>query len=48
VVDDAGAILPPGAPGHLQARVAGKPGWRETGYRASIDRDGFVQIIEDQ
>jgi 1-acyl-sn-glycerol-3-phosphate acyltransferase len=46
VVDDAGAILPADAPGCLLARVAGQPGWLETGYRASIDRDGFVRLTD--
>ena len=46
VVDDAGAVLPADSPGRLQARVAGQAGWRETGYRASIDRDGFVRLMD--
>ncbi len=48
VVDDAGTILTAGAYGRLLARVAGQPGWFETGYRASIDRDGFVCETDDQ
>ena len=48
VVDDTGAILPAGALGRLLARVAGQPGWTETGYRASIDREGFVCETDDQ
>ena len=47
VVDESSTFLPAGAPGRLQARVSGQPGWVDTGYRASIDRDGFVKMVED-
>jgi acyl-[acyl-carrier-protein]-phospholipid O-acyltransferase/long-chain-fatty-acid--[acyl-carrier-protein] ligase len=45
VVDDAGVALPPDAPGRLLALVAGKSGWADTGCVGSIDRDGFVRIV---
>ena len=45
VVDDSGSPLPADSPGRLLARVAGKGGWTDTGWTASIDRDGFVRII---
>jgi hypothetical protein len=44
-VNDAGDNLPPETPGRLLARVAGRD-WTDTGYRASLDRDGFVRILE--
>jgi hypothetical protein len=47
VIDDSGAILPPDSPGRLLALVTRHPDWADTGYRASIDRDGFVRIMED-
>jgi 1-acyl-sn-glycerol-3-phosphate acyltransferase len=46
VVDDNGTVLPPNVPGSLLARVAGQPGWLETGCLASIDPDGFVRLVE--
>lgn len=42
VVDDAGALLPPDAEGRLEALVAGRDNWADTGWKARIDRDGFV------
>ncbi len=45
VVNAAGDNLPPETPGRLLARVAGR-GWTDTSYRASLDRDGFVRILE--
>jgi len=45
VVNDAGDTLPPETPGRLLARVPGRD-WTDTGYRASLDRDGFVRILE--
>jgi 1-acyl-sn-glycerol-3-phosphate acyltransferase len=45
VVNDGGDILPPGTPGRLLARVPGRD-WTDTGYRASLDRDGFVRIAK--
>ncbi len=44
VVDDPDRPLPEDAPGRLQARVAGRPGWAETGLRARLDRDGFLTL----
>jgi hypothetical protein len=44
VRDERGAVLPPGAPGELWAKVAGRNGWQFTGHRASIDRDGFIWL----
>jgi len=43
-VDDAGIALPPESEGRLEARIAGRPGWTETGARGSLDRDGFVKL----
>lgn len=45
VVDHLGTALPPDSPGRLLALVAGKGSWTDTGWTASIDRDGFVRII---
>jgi 1-acyl-sn-glycerol-3-phosphate acyltransferase len=45
-VDEAGRVLPPDVPGRLQARVVGRDGWVETGLRASLDREGFVTLVE--
>jgi hypothetical protein len=45
VVDDSGAALPPDTPGRLLASVAGKGGWADTGWVGSIDRDGFVGLV---
>jgi len=42
VVDATGKALGPDDAGRLEARVAGRPGWVETGLRARLDRDGFV------
>jgi hypothetical protein len=45
VVDDARTPLPPDTEGTLQALVANRPTeWVDTGYRAKIDRDGFVTL----
>ncbi|QEH32681.1 2-acyl-glycerophospho-ethanolamine acyltransferase [Aquisphaera giovannonii] len=43
-VDDSGAAVDPGVSGRLEARVAGRPGWRATGWEGSVDADGFVRI----
>ncbi len=45
VVDDSGAWLSPDTPGRLLARVAGKGGWSDTGWTASIASDGFVRVM---
>jgi len=45
VVSEAGDTLPPETPGRLLARVPGRD-WTDTSYRASLDRDGFVRILE--
>ncbi len=45
VVNDQGDSLPADALGRLLARVPGRD-WTDTGYRASLDRDGFVRITE--
>jgi 1-acyl-sn-glycerol-3-phosphate acyltransferase len=44
VVDEQGGVLGESVSGRLQARVAGRSGWHDTGWRGSIDRDGFVRI----
>jgi hypothetical protein len=44
-VDEAGKILPAQTEGRLEALVAGRSGWVDTGYRGQIDRDGFVTIL---
>jgi acyl-[acyl-carrier-protein]-phospholipid O-acyltransferase/long-chain-fatty-acid--[acyl-carrier-protein] ligase len=46
VVDGSGEILPPDAPGRLFTLVAGHDGWTDAGWIASIDRDGFVRIVD--
>lgn len=43
-VDESGAEVPFGSSGKLQARVAGKKGWLETGLTGKIDSDGFVWL----
>jgi 1-acyl-sn-glycerol-3-phosphate acyltransferase len=43
-VDDSGAPLPATASGRLQALVAGRGGWLDTGRRGSLDPDGFVRL----
>lgn len=43
-VDDAGHPLDPKIEGHLQALVAGRAGWQDTGRRGSLDPDGFVRL----
>ncbi len=45
VVDSEGGILPAEIQGRLQALRAGQAKWEETGLQASIDRDGFVRIV---
>ena len=47
VVDDKGAVLPADVPGHLQVKIAGHPGWQETRYRASLDRDAFIRLVSE-
>ena len=44
IVDDSNAVLPPDAQGRLEARVAGREGWIDAGYRGSMDREGFVKL----
>ena len=44
VVDDDGRALPPDTEGRLEALLAGRPGWTDTGLRGQLDRDGFVRI----
>lgn len=44
IVDDEGRALPEETPGRLQARVAGRPGWSDTGLRGRLDRDGFLSL----
>ena len=44
-VDESGQSLSEEAAGRLQARVAGRPGWAETGLLGRLDRDGFVALV---
>ncbi|HEV3166986.1 MAG TPA: 1-acyl-sn-glycerol-3-phosphate acyltransferase [Isosphaeraceae bacterium] len=44
VVNAAGDLVSPDTEGPLEALLAGQPAWVETGLRARIDRDGFVQL----
>jgi acyl-[acyl-carrier-protein]-phospholipid O-acyltransferase/long-chain-fatty-acid--[acyl-carrier-protein] ligase len=44
VVGDNGAPIPPGTVGRLEARLAGRPGWHDTGARGSLEPDGFVRL----
>lgn len=44
VIDDAGTPLPPDAEGRIQALLAGRPDWVETGRRGRLDRDGFLSL----
>jgi 1-acyl-sn-glycerol-3-phosphate acyltransferase len=46
VVEGSGVVAGPGVVGRLEARVAGRPGWRETGWHGSIDADGFIRVRE--
>ncbi len=45
VVNERGESLPPEEVGRLLARVPGRP-WMDTGYRGSLDRDGFVRVLD--
>lgn len=47
VVDDQGTPVTFEVLGRLEALVAGRPGWADTGLRASLDRDGFVRVERD-
>jgi 1-acyl-sn-glycerol-3-phosphate acyltransferase len=46
VVDAEGLLAAPDAPGRLLALVQGRPDWEDTGWIGSIDREGFVRIVE--
>jgi len=43
-VDERGAPLPENTAGRLQALVAGRVDWEDTGLRGKVDRDGFVWV----
>jgi 1-acyl-sn-glycerol-3-phosphate acyltransferase len=45
VVDDAGTVLPPKTEGRIEALVAGRGGWTDTGRRGSLDPDGFARLV---
>lgn len=47
-VDDAGQPLGPDQAGKLLARVVGVAGWIDTGLVGSVDREGFVRLVEDR
>jgi 1-acyl-sn-glycerol-3-phosphate acyltransferase len=47
IVDEAGKELPPDAEGQVQALIAGKPDWAETGLRGSLSADGFLRITRN-
>ncbi len=44
VVDDSGAPLPPDSQGRVQALLAGRPDFVETGRQGRLDRDGFLTL----
>jgi 1-acyl-sn-glycerol-3-phosphate acyltransferase len=44
VVDEGGRPLAEDAPGRIMARVAGRPGWSDTGLTGRLDRDGFLSL----
>ncbi len=47
-VDDLGNPVSADQEGQLQARLPGLKDWLATGYRGSIDREGFVRLVEPQ
>lgn len=48
VVDEHGQALGPETTGRLQARVAGRATWADTGLNGSLDPDGFVRISDSR
>ncbi|WP_406695729.1 1-acyl-sn-glycerol-3-phosphate acyltransferase [Singulisphaera sp. Ch08] len=44
IVDAAGVAVPPESDGRLQALLAGRQEWHDTGLQASFDDDGFVYL----
>ncbi len=45
--DSGGEILPPKTVGRLEALIASAPEhWQDTGFRGSLDPDGFVRLAE--
>jgi 1-acyl-sn-glycerol-3-phosphate acyltransferase len=47
-VDETGTLLPADVTGELEARMAGKPGWIDTGRRGYLDTDGFVHLENEE
>lgn len=45
VVDESGAERGPDEEGRVQALLAGRPEWVETGLIGSLDRDGFLRVV---
>jgi 1-acyl-sn-glycerol-3-phosphate acyltransferase len=47
VLDDSGQLLGECELGRIEARVAGRPGWADTGFRGKLDRDGFLSLVNE-
>jgi 1-acyl-sn-glycerol-3-phosphate acyltransferase len=46
VVNEEGTPLPPDTEGRIEALVAHREGWIDTGRRGNMDGDGFVKIVD--
>ncbi len=47
ILDKDGVELPPTKTGQIFALVAGRGGWADTGCQGSLDRDGFLTLVEE-